>query len=210
MPRSSSSSMIRPMFETPTVAQLRITLAESSPPIWRRLLVLRGTTLGDLHHIIQAAFGWRDSHLHEFEIGGLRFGDAKVLNEDEYDGMPRAFEEAEVRLSDFRWGAPPFIYLYDFGDSWTHEVVIEELLGSEEGRVYPACIEGARSGPPEDVGGISGYGDLLEVLADRDHPEHKNMQRWAGRSFDPEKFDLAKTDRAVRSAVRSARRRRLA
>ena len=73
-------------------------------------------------------------------------------------------------------------------------------------RKYPACIAGARACPPEDVGGTSGYAKFLEAWADPDHEEHRHMRRWAGRSFKPERFDLAQTDQAVRSAVRKARK----
>jgi hypothetical protein len=196
------------MFETSTIAQIKVQLVDIDPPIWRRLLVPRAATLADLHLIIQAAFGWQDCHLHQFEIGGLRFGDTEILNEDGYEGGTRALAESDVRLFDFLWGAVPFAYVYDFGDHWVHEVTLEEQLVAEDGRKYPACIDGARAGPPEDVGGTLGLAELLDVLADSEHPEHKAMRRWVGRSYDPEKLDLAKVDRAVRSAVRSSKQRR--
>lgn len=196
-----------PMFETPTIAQLRITLLEIDPPIWRRLLVPRTTTLGELHHMIQAAFGWLDYHLHQFEIGGLRFGDPDLLNEDAFEDDAHALPEGDVRLFDFQHGAPPFIYLYDFGDDWRHSIAIEALLLPEPDRKYPACIAGARSRPPEDVGGVHGFADFLAIIGDPAHPEYTGTRRWAGRAFHPEKFDLAKTDKAVRAAVRAAKRR---
>jgi len=195
------------MFETPTIAQLKITVQEIDPPIWRRLLVPRKTTLGELHHMIQAAFGWLDYHLHRFEIGGLRFGDPEMLNADAFEDDTQALPEDEVRLFDFLPGAPPFIYLYDFGDDWHHRVEIETPLLAEPDRKDHACIDGARSRPPEDVGGVHSYSEFLEVFHDPPDPEHADMRRWAGRAFHPEKFDLTKTDRAVRAAVRAAKRR---
>lgn len=195
------------MFETPTIAQIKVTIVGIEPAVWRRLLVPRKTTLADLHHMIQAAFGWLDYHLHQFEIGGLRFGDPYMLNEDAFDDDAHALDESDVRLFDFAYDAPPFMYIYDFGDNWRHQVEIETLLTPEADRKYPACIDGARSRPPEDVGGTHGHERFLEIIGDRSHPEYADMRRWAGRGFDREKLDLAKTDRAVRSAVRSARRR---
>jgi Plasmid pRiA4b ORF-3-like protein len=199
--------MMAAMFETPTIAQLRITFLDIDPPIWRRLLVPRKTTLGELHHMIQAAFGWLDYHLHQFEIGGLRFGDPDLLNEEAFQDDAHVLPEGDVRLFDFLHGAPPFTYLYDFGDDWHHRIEIETLLLPEPDRKYPACIDGARSRPPEDVGGAQGYANFLAIISDPSHPEYAETRHWAGRAFHPEKFDLAKTDKAVRSAVRAAKRR---
>ena len=194
------------MPDVQTILQLRVTLLEIEPAIWRRLLVPQSTTLTDLHHIIQAGFGWTDSHLHEFVIGGLRFGDPDLM-EDAFEDDPRILSAADVRLRDFGRGAEPFLYVYDFGDNWRHQVEIEERSLPEDGRKYPACIAGERSGPPEDVGGVTGYGEFLEAFHDKAHPDHRSLRQWAGRSFGPEVFDLEKADRAVRSAVRAARRR---
>lgn len=96
--------------------------------------------------------------------------------------------------------------MYDFGDNWRHQVELETRMPPDPARKYPACIAGARACPPEDVGGTSGYAEFLEAWADPDHQEHRYMRRWAGPSFKPERFDLAKTDQAVRSAVRKARK----
>lgn len=137
----------------------------------------------------------------------MRFGDPYILNEDAFDDDAHALDAGDIRLLDFAYDVPPFVYIYDFGDNWHHRVEIETLLTSEVGRKYPACIDGARSRPPEDVGGTHGYDRFLEIIDDRTHPEYADMRRWAGRGFAPEKFDLVKTDRAVRSAVRTARRR---
>jgi hypothetical protein len=117
------------------------------------------------------------------------------------------FDETSVRLYDFVRDAPPFLYRYDFGDDWHHNVEIETLLMRKEDRKYPACIDGARSRPPEDVGGVGGYFEFLEAFQDPEHEEHQDMRRWAGRAFHPEKFDLQKTNKDVRLAVRRAQRR---
>ncbi|MFG1230258.1 plasmid pRiA4b ORF-3 family protein [Xanthobacter autotrophicus NCIMB 11399] len=111
-----------------------------------------------------------------------------------------------MRLGNFRQEAPPFHYVYDFGDDWHHQIEIETLLVADSDQTYPACIDGARSRPPEGVGGTGGYEDFLEVFADPNHPDHRQMRRWAGRSFDPEGFDLTKTDLAVRQALAKPRR----
>lgn len=191
-----------------TVAELRITIEDIDPPVWRQLLVPRSMTLADLHDVIQEAFGWWDYHLHEYEVGGLSFGDAEYLNEMLSEEDRHSFPEDQVRLRDFSAQTPHFFYVYDFGDNWVHRIELVGLRVMEPGRRYPACVGGARSRPPEDVGGTSGYRQFLDILADPEDPEHNDMRRWAGPGFDPEAFDLAKTDHAVRNARRRAQARR--
>lgn len=122
---------------------------------------------------------------------------------------PRCSKPTLIRLRDFEWSYTQpirFLYLYDFGDDWRHRVELETRIAPDPARKYPACIDGARARPPEDVGGVSGYAEFLEAWPDPNHEDHHHMRQCAGRSFDPERFDLAKTDNAVRSALRKARR----
>ena len=142
-------------WEEPNAVQIRVALDEVEPAIWRRLVVPLQTTLAQLHHILQAAMGWTDSHLHQFEIGGLRFGDPELLNQDIPDDFPQAFDSGPVRLRDFDLdhdGTLSFTYTYDFGDSWRHTVTLEKLLALKPAPKIATCIEGARFCPPEHVG----------------------------------------------------------
>lgn len=193
-----------------TIIQAKVTLEEIAPPIWRQLLLPPTLNLAELHHVLQAAFGWLDGHLHQFVIGGLCHGAPELLEQYmEFEDDPQVFEATLVRLRDFDWEySQPiqFLYVYDFGDNWRHRVELETRIPPDRGHQYPACIDGARARPPEDVGGVSGYANFLEAWADPDHEDHRHMRRWAGRSFDPEGFDLTKTDKAVRSALRKARK----
>ena len=82
-----------------------------------------------------------------------------------------------------------FRYLYDFGDCWEHELIIERIFKPEEGKEYPVCIGGERSCPPEDCGGIHGYHDLMMIRRNKKHPEYKAMiKEWLGEDYDPELF----------------------
>ena len=165
--------------------------------------------LGELHQVVQAAFGWWDYHLHEFQIGGLSFSDPDLVK-PEFEGDPRVYDESEVQLLDFSRGDDiNFVYVYDFGDDWHHLVEFEQLLVVEPAPRVARCVDGARARPPEDVGGAHGYTGFLESLADRRHPEHADFKRWVGGHFDPEWFDLKLCDRDVRRALTSNRPIRL-
>jgi Plasmid pRiA4b ORF-3-like protein len=149
------------------------------------VLVDTGGTLDHLHEVIQAAFGWWNSHLHEFEVGRIRYG---IPDPDEDWGEPPR-DERRTRLDAIASVGSSFRYTYDFGDGWEHRVVVEKVLPADIASALPACIDGRRACPPEDCGGTSGYRELLEVLADPSHPEHDERREWLGREFDPEVFD---------------------
>ena len=143
------------------VFQIKVTLEGSKPPIWRRLLIRSDITLGDLHRIIQAAFGWWDSHLHQFIVGGTYYGEPHP----DYSGFVDMRDEQEVALGQIAVGKGfKFRYEYDFGDSWLHQILVEKILPADEGQDYPVCIKGRRACPPEDVGGIWGYYYFLEAI----------------------------------------------
>lgn len=166
-----------------TICQIAVTLKHTDPPIWRRILVHQDTGLPKFHRILQCVMGWKNYHLHEFHIGPLKFG--KPVAEEHYDVL----SERNVKLSHIGDGDPlSFEYLYDLGDHWTHEVIIEERLAPEKGAQYPFCLEGARACPPEDSGGPFHYQDLLAVLAIPSHPRHKELLYWLPENFNPARF----------------------
>ncbi|GHJ40493.1 plasmid pRiA4b ORF-3 family protein [Streptomyces sp. TS71-3] len=177
-----------------TIHKIKITLRESRPPIWRRLEVPSGITLRDLHHIIQAAFGWEDYHMWAFETGRDRYG---VVDCDL--GIRSA---ASKRLDHVAPHTGDRLrYTYDFGDDWEHDLLIEDVTAPEAGTAYPRCLTGRRACPPEDCGGIWGYDYLIEVLADPHHEEHEDRLEWLGLGsadqFDPAAFDAAQVNSAL-------------
>ena len=130
-----------------TIIQAKVTLQDIEPPIWRRLLLPPSLNLAELHHVLQAAFGWRDQHLHEFIIGGLVYGAPELADEAADEDDRRTFEATDVHLRDFdlyHVPDPRFLYHYDFGDSWLHLVAFEQRIAKDSGQKYPACIDGAR------------------------------------------------------------------
>jgi Plasmid pRiA4b ORF-3-like protein len=196
-------------YATPNAIQLRVSLDDISPVVWRRLLLPLHVNLRELHLILQAAFGWMDTHLHEFEIGGLRYGDAKRANAENAIGDARTFEERDVMLCDFtREPGTSFKYMYDFGDNWIHTVRLERRVALDLPPKVATCVEGARARPPEDVGGTSGYERFLDALGDPEHEDHRDMQRWCGGHFDPAWFDLALVNKDLALAFKKNVKRR--
>jgi hypothetical protein len=172
-----------------SIYQLKITLKDVRPPIWRRVQVPSDVTLGYLHWVIQFSMGWTNSHLHSFSIQGVEYG--MLMPEIDFDEMEMQ-DEQPVKLSKVIPGEKfKFSYLYDFGDSWEHEILVEKVLEPEAVIDYPICIKAKRACPPEDCGGTWGYQEFVEAVQNPEHPEHEQMIEWGGRDFDSEdaKFD---------------------
>jgi hypothetical protein len=188
MDNKTSSSHPQPAYV------LRVNIADSRPEIWRELSVPGDYTLGDLHCILQIAFGWENDHMHSFTINATEYGMPEIEDTgfaDEFD----AINEDTVCLSglDLR-PRKKFKYLYDFGDSWLHEIRVSKIIpaGAEDKEpTRPRCLSGERAGPLEDSGGIWGYEDMLEKLKDPNHKDkdYEEIREWAG-NFDPEYFNL--------------------
>ncbi len=180
--------------ETAAIYQLKITLQDIDPPIWRRLLVPADTKLPRLHRLLQTVMGWENYHLHAFAVGELLYGEP----DPDFDDA-RNVNERRVRLGDI---APEvgacFLYQYDFGDNWRHEVLVEKIMSADPIASYPLCTGGKRACPPEDCGGTWGYETFLEAITDPEHEEHEQYLMWIGGAFDPEGFDLNMTNRALR------------
>ena len=150
-------------------------------------------TLAQLHRAIQLAMGWDDSHLHEFTIGGERFGPPDEFGGDL--GMEPARSEKAAKLSAvLGWKGAKARYSYDFGDGWEHQIAVEKILPPDPELECPACIAGKRRCPPEDCGGLGGYYDLLEAIADPKRERHEELIKWLGGSFDPEEFSVEDTN----------------
>jgi hypothetical protein len=179
------------------VFQLEVTLKETKPPIWRRFQVPDSLTLAQLHDTLQIIMGWTDSHLHRFIVNGQEFGRPDYEERFEDDDPLR--DERRVRLATFCKVVPAaFLYEYDYGDGWLHVIVVERTMPAIPGVRYPLCVDGERACPPEDVGGVSGYEELLAILADPKHEEHESMRMWAGEDFTPEAFDVEAVNQALR------------
>ncbi len=176
--------------------QFKITLLGIKPAIWRRIQV-PDCTLADLHEYIQAAFGWENCHLHQFEIDGVRYsqpapdgGDFGMDFEDETDVLLSKLLPKSAKRT--RW-----VYEYDFGDGWRHEILFEGFPPIDPKVKAPLCLEGERACPPEDCGGPPGYVNYLDAIADPEHEQHDEMMEWRG-PFDPLAFAAKKATKEMR------------
>jgi hypothetical protein len=177
------------------IFQLKVSLRDIEPPIWRSVQVAEDTKLPRLHRIVQLLFNWEDYHIHDFVVGRRVYS---VPDPDDAFNERKVIDEKPVLLNRIvdRVG-DSFEYVYDFGDDWHHDILLEAILLPTPDVFYPRCVAGARNGPPEDVGGPGGYADYLEALADPDHEEHENMLAWRG-AFDPEAFSIETTNASLK------------
>ena len=181
----------------PAIYQINVALRDIRPLIWRRLQVPADLNLPKLHLILQVSMGWGNYHLHEFRSAGRAY--AEPDPEDDHFGRDIA-DERRVKLSKLLASVGSSCeYIYDFGDNWRHDILLEAILPVKPRKFYPACLGGARSAPPEDVGGTMGYQHYLEALFDMRHEDHRAMLNWRGR-FDPEHFPITSVNRDLREA----------
>ena len=184
------------------ILQLRVSLEDIEPRIWRRIQVPDSFTLKQMHRVIQLAMGWQDSHLHDFTVSGKRYGERDPEDEE------IVIDERTVRLRDLPLSIGGCLgYTYDFGDNWRHQVIIEKVLAPDPELTYPVCIAGERSAPPEDVGGAGGYADLLEAIANPEHEDHDANLEWVGGRFDPEAFSVTEVNDRLRRRLPSRTRK---
>jgi hypothetical protein len=160
--------------------------------VWRRILVPTSVRLDRLADMLLAAMGWTNSHLHCFSIDNERYG----MQVDDYPEGEA--DEKEVTIHRVLRNVKCFEFEYDFGDSWSHTVTIEDRIPSSLGLKYAVCIGGANACPPEDCGGPHGFENFLDALSDPAHPEHETYVKWNdGPVFDREAFDLVEANAAV-------------
>ena len=176
------------------VYQFKLSMKGITPQIWRRIQVPENYTFLDLHYAIQAVMDWDDYHLHEFEVLNPKTTDPeRIGNEvdelESFDDRPLVLEKKAKISNYFTLENKAALYRYDFGDNWEVKIRLEKILPKKEGVMYPTCTAGKRAAVPEDIGGIGGYEDTLEILKDPSHPEYEDTVEWLGEDFDPEYFD---------------------
>lgn len=197
---------------TETIARLRITLSDTDPAIWRTVDVPVEANLKMIHDVVQAAMGWQDYHLWEFEFDNRRYG---LTNPDWPDDTLSAAKNIRLKTLIDR-GARQIDYIYDMGDSWHHSIAIEAVEQGQPDTKYPRYVDGARRCPPEDIGGVPGFENFLDAIADPFHEDHAELTEWYDGAFDPVTLDELVTKRRVaaiairRSAGKAAFAKRMA
>jgi hypothetical protein len=160
----------KPRRTEPAILRVRADLEHAKPPIWRRLDVRSDIGLDVFHQVLQSAFGWTDSHLHRFALGGSPFDRNAELflcpydvEEGEDDGTPAKDVTLDETLSE---PGDVLRYCYDYGDSWDLAIALESVLARDLSAPVAVCVDGRRAAPPEDCGGLRNAADLAEILED--------------------------------------------
>ncbi|HOJ34791.1 MAG TPA: plasmid pRiA4b ORF-3 family protein [Candidatus Hydrogenedentes bacterium] len=175
------------------IYDIKVVLVGSDPPIWRRFQVRNDITLDVLHQTIQTVMGWQDCHIHEFQIDDAAYGPVDA------GGLEDVKDERKVRLSKVvKEEGARFRYVYDFGDDWEHELVVERISEPSKAGRYPICLDGEGACPPEDCGGVWGYYDMLQTIEDPADPEYEDVLEWLGDAFDPESFDIRQVNASLK------------
>lgn len=174
------------------IYQFKITLKDVMPPIWRRFQADSSITFDQLHKTIQIVMGWEDYHLYEFDFGKR----AILLPDPEFpsDRRKELHAKKEKVVQHFTEEGQAVDYIYDYGDFWVHELVLEKILPEEDNSQFLICLDGKRNGPPEDCGGVYGYQQIVESLTIPNHPDYEEHAAWLEDGFDPEHFDKAEVN----------------
>lgn len=194
-PKSSASCQCQEPFKR--VYSFTITLRQVKPSVWRRIEVPDSYSFWDLHVAITDAFGWTDSHLHEFSFLAPKSGNVLLGIPDEDEAEGSVLPDWEHRLSDYIKDCVfSCDYQYDFGDGWSHLVWLDgDTKPRKKNLTYPRCVTGQNACPPDDCGGPAGYAELLKAVKKAKHPDHERMVQWLegmkGPGFDPAHFDPA-------------------
>ena len=183
------------------VYQFKITLLGTNPPVWRSILIPESYTFYDLHCAIQDAMGWEDCHLHGFDIKyeppikipiprsmSMIHVECPYAEPDIEENEPLYTTEIQIKEY-FKKENDKIMYVYDYGDGWRHEVLLEKIMAKDSKAKYPICVDGQLSCPPEDCGSIPGYYECIDALKNNDDSEGKLT--WLG-DWMPDNFDPAK------------------
>lgn len=172
------------VMDTKSIYQLKVTLKGIKPPIWRRLLIPSNATFWELHIAIQDSFGWENCHLHEFYNSALLDRNAVRISlpnpEDDFFGEKEGLlDESKTLLADFlSEKQPQATYVYDFGDNWEHQIILERILPFDPTEIYPQVIDDKRACPWEDSGGSWGYQEKIKILQDKNNEYYKEIADW--------------------------------
>ena len=180
------------------VYQIQILLLGIKPKIWRRILIQSDMLLSDFHKVIQTSMGWTNSHLHQFIKNKIHYSE-RIPEDTSWDETGNV-DYLNMKLSDLLEKEEEMVlYEYDFGDGWTHDLILEKILFGDNELEFPVCLGGEMNCPPEDCGGIGGYSNILEILKNPKDKEYESYIVWLGGKFNPSYFNIRKVNKLLRS-----------
>lgn len=175
----------------------------TDPTVWRRITVPDNFSFYKFHLAIQAVFDWDNYHLFQFSPRGYGTWPVISIPEPEYDDINAGerLDAKKTKLKDiFIREKQKYIYIYDFGDDWKHEITLEKITDADQKKA--SCIAGKGACPPEDCGGPWGYEELKEKLSDPADPEYEEIKEWLGmdedQEWDPGFFDITIGEEMIR------------
>ena len=182
---AKKKTALKKVITKPKVYQFKVSIQGTSPLVWRSFLAHEFIELNELHDLIQITMGWKNCHLYSFEINKKSYSNM----DDDMGFGDKTFDAEGVLLCDILEETKVFTYIYDFGDSWIHEVEIVKILEHDSRMIYPVCIDGDNACPPEDCGGVGGFAELKRVLAGTKCVEQDELLDWLGGFYNPFTFD---------------------
>lgn len=166
--------------------EIKVSIRNTHPPVWRRLQIPEGITFHELNAIIQLAFDWCGYHAYNFEVGATMHDKGMFIELPELDdgwGYYETKNSKKEKIDKYFEKYKRLKYTYDFGDDWIHDIVIEKIVETDIKLVKPLCVKAKMANLPEDCGGPWGYEELLDILADKKHERHKEMKEWIKNGF---------------------------
>ncbi len=209
--RAAPPSRRRPRRPDVVTYRVRVDLKGTKPPLWRRLDLSSDLLLDEVHQVIQEAFAWTGSHLHQFGSGPDLYSPETELYlcPFQVDEGETGIPEEQVRLDEVLTEAgDKLYYCYDFGDDWQHVIKLEAVSVRPDAAPRAVCTGGRRDGPAEDCGGVYAY-ELITAATDPANPDHTDavaeFERIFGDEVDPgdigtTRFDIEQINVALAAA----------
>lgn len=166
--------------------EIKVSVRDTHPPVWRRLQIPEGITFHELSAIIQLAFNWCGYHAYDFEVGATLQEHGIFIELPELDDGWGDYEirnSKKEKIDKYFKEYKKMKYTYDFGDDWIHDITIEKTIETDIKLANPVCVKAKMADLPEDCGGSYGYKELLDILADKKHKRYKEMREWVENGF---------------------------
>ena len=166
--------------------EIKVSIRDTHPPVWRRLQIPEGITFHELNAIIQLAFDWCGYHAYNFEVGATLHDMGMFIELPELDdgwGDYETKNSKKEKIDKYFKEYKRMKYTYDFGDDWIHDIIIEKTIETDNKLTKPICIKAKMADLPEDCGGPYGYEELLDILSDKNNERYNEMREWVDGGF---------------------------